>query len=67
MKEKHYIIILSIIIVILVSIIIGNTVAKYITSKTSTADINIASWQVLVNNTDVTSAATLNNLITPVF
>ena len=33
----------------------------------SNADINIARWQVLVNNEDVTSAATLNNVITPVF
>ena len=67
MKEKKYIIIMGIIIIILLSIIIGNTVAKYITSKSSDADINIARWQVLVNNTDITSAATLNNIITPVF
>ena len=67
MKEKKYIIIMGLVIIILLSIIIGNTVAKYITSKTGTTDINIASWQVLVNNTDVTSAATLNNVITPIF
>ena len=67
MKEKKYIIIMGIIIVILLSIIIGNNVAKYITSKSSVADINIASWQILVNNTDVTSAATLSNVITPTF
>ena len=58
---------MGIIIIILLSIIIGNTVAKYITSKSSNADINIARWQVLVNNTDVTSATSLNNIITPVF
>ena len=67
MKEKKYIIIMGIIIIVLLSIIIGNTVAKYITSKSSNADINIARWQVLVNNTDVTSAASLNNVIIPVF
>lgn len=58
---------MGIIIIVLLSIIIGNTVAKYITSKSSNADINIARWQVLVNNTDVTSAASLNNVIIPVF
>lgn len=67
MKEKKYIFILIAIIVILTSILIGNTVAKYITSASSNADMNIARWQVLVNNTDVTSAASLNNVITPVF
>ena len=67
MKEKKYIFILIAIIVILTSILIGNTVAKYITSASSNADMNIARWQVLVNNTDVTSAASLNNVITPIF
>ena len=67
MKEKKYIFILITIIIILTSILIGNTVAKYITSASSNADMNIARWQVLVNNTDITSAASLNNVITPVF
>ena len=67
MREKKYIFILITIIIILTSILIGNTVAKYITSASSNADMNIARWQVLVNNTDITSAASLNNVITPVF
>ena len=67
MNHKKIYIILIGIIVLLASIIIGNTVAKYITSASSNADINIARWQVLVNNEDVTSATTLNNIITPIF
>lgn len=67
MKEKKYIIISIIFIIIIASLIIGNTVAKYITSASSNADINIARWQVLVNNQDITSATTLNNVITPIF
>ena len=65
-NKKIYILLIGIII-LLTSIIIGNTVAKYITSASSNADINIARWQVLVNNQDITSATTLNNVITPVF
>ncbi len=67
MKNKRIYILLIGIIIILTSIIIGNTVAKYITNANSNADINIARWQVLVNNQDVTSSATLTNVITPVF
>lgn len=68
MKEKKYIIITLIIIIIIIeSAVIGNTIAKYITSANSNADINIARWKVLVNNQDVTSTATLNNVITPIF
>ena len=67
MNHKKIYILLIGIIILLASIIIGNTVAKYVTSTSSNADINIARWQVLVNNEDVTSAATLNNIITPVF
>ena len=67
MNHKKIYILLIGIIILLASVIIGNTVAKYITSASSNADINIARWQVLVNNEDVTSAATLNNIITPVF
>lgn len=67
MKNKGLYVLLISIIIALLSIIIGNTVAKYITNASSNADINIARWQVLVNNQDVTSAASLNNVITPVF
>ena len=67
MNHKKIYILLIGIIILLASVIIGNTVAKYVTSARSNADINIARWQVLVNNEDVTSAATLNNIITPVF
>ncbi len=67
MKNKKIYIILIGIVILLTSIIISNTVAKYITSTSSNADINIARWQVLVNNQDVTSANTLNNVITPIF
>jgi hypothetical protein len=67
MNHKKIYILLIGIIILLASIIIGNTVAKYVTSTSSNADINIARWQVLVNNEDITSAATLNNVITPVF
>ena len=67
MNHKKIYILLIGIIILLASVIIGNTVAKYVTSASSNADINIARWQVLVNNEDVTSAATLNNIITPVF
>ena len=67
MNHKKIYILLIGIIILLASVIIGNTVAKYVTSTSSNADINIARWQVLVNNEDVTSAATLNNIITPVF
>ena len=67
MKNKKIYILLISIIIILLSIIIRNTVAKYITSKSSDANMNIARWKILINNQDVTSASTLNNVITPIF
>ena len=51
----------------IIGLLLGNTYAKYITSISNNSDIGIARWNVLVNNTDVTSSGTLTNIITPIF
>ena len=47
--------------------VIKNTYAKYITSAAGDANIEIASWKILVNNQDVEENKELTNVITPVF
>ena len=48
-------------------VVMYSTYSKYITSISSDADMSIASWKILVNNQDITSGASLSNIITPVF
>lgn len=46
---------------------ISQTYAKYLETKTGDTDFNIAKWQILVNDKDITEATTMSSLITPVY
>ena len=44
-----------------------DTYAKYTSAVNETTDISIARWRILVNDFDIRSNSTTENLITPVF
>ena len=46
---------------------INQTYAKYLDKKDGDTDFNIAKWKITVNNKDITEAATMTSLITPVY
>ncbi len=46
---------------------IKETYAKYLESKNGDVDFTIASWHILLNNSDITDSATLSSLINPVY
>ncbi len=46
---------------------INQTYAKYLESKDGNTDFNIAKWKITVNNKDITQAATMTSIITPVY
>ena len=48
-------------------ITLQDTYAKYTSAVNETTDISIARWRILVNNYDIRSSSSTNNLITPVF
>ena len=48
-------------------ITLQDTYAKYTSAVNETTDISIARWRILVNNFDIRSNSSTNNLITPVF
>lgn len=46
---------------------IQQTYAKYIDTKDGTTDFTVAKWKILVNNQDITEAATMSSLINPIY
>lgn len=52
---------------ILSLLVIKSTYAKYITSASGDANIDIARWKILVNNQDVVENKELTSVITPIF
>ena len=66
MKNKIKIVILLILIVALVSTF-QETYSRYVSNATGNVTANIARWQVVVNNTDITSASSSNVTLTPTF
>lgn len=46
---------------------IQQTYAKYLDSKEGDTDFKVAQWKILVNNQDITEAATMSSLINPVY
>ena len=65
--RKQLLFCLSCLFFILSLSVIKNTYAKYITSASGDANIEIARWKILVNNQDVEENKELTNVITPVF
>ena len=46
---------------------IKQTYAKYIESKNGDAEFTVASWRILLNNSDITEGAEMSSLINPVY
>lgn len=46
---------------------ISQTYAKYISTAGARAQVNIAKWHILVNNTHITSGTNISNTIAPLF
>ena len=65
--KKKYIILSIILIMIVISFIIFQTYAKYITSITGDTETGIARWNIKINNTNIINGTELNNTITPTF
>lgn len=67
MKRKRFILILTFLSFMLCIFYIQETYAKYITSTSENASINVARWRILVNDKDIREGSTTNAVITPVF
>lgn len=65
--KKRLIILLSCVTVLLCILTIQNTYAKYLTVATSTTDLSIARWKILVNDQDIRNNSNISQVITPVF
>lgn len=68
MKLSKKIQILLLTIAILFCILtVADTYSKYLTSASSTSDISIARWRILVNNQDIRNNSDVSQVITPIF
>ena len=67
MKRKHFIYILAFLSFILCIFFIQESYAKYLTSTSENASINVARWRILVNNKDIREGNTADAVIVPVF
>lgn len=67
MKNKKIIFILLIISLSTSIIFVSQSYAKYLSSTSEEATIQIARWKILVNNKDIRDKSTINTIITPVF
>lgn len=67
MKRKNLIFILTFLSFILCIFFIQESYAKYITTTSENASINVARWRILVNDKDIREESTTNAIITPVF
>lgn len=65
--NKKILLLLSFIFLIISLSTIKNTYAKYITSASGDANIQIARWKILINNQDVVEQKEITNVITPIF
>ena len=46
---------------------VQQTYAKYLDTKEGDTDFSVAQWKILVNNQDITEAATMSSLIHPIY
>ena len=67
MKRKHFIYILAFLSFVLCIFFIQESYAKYLTSTSENASINVARWRILVNNKDIRDGNTADAVIVPVF
>lgn len=67
MKRKHFIYILAFLSFVLCIFFIQESYAKYLTSTSENASINVARWWILVNNKDIREGNTADAVIVPVF
>lgn len=67
MKKKHFIYILAFLSFVLCIFFIQESYAKYLTSTSENASINVARWRILVNNKDIREGNTADAVIVPVF
>lgn len=66
-EHRKLIFVLAIISLFISLFLVQNTYAKYQTTATGTANMQIARWKIKVNNQDITSNSTIANTITPIF
>ena len=67
MKRKHFIYILAFLSFVLCIFFIQESYAKYLTSTSENASINVARWRILGNNKDIREGNTADAVIVPVF
>lgn len=67
MKSRKTIFILLIISLSISTFFVSQSYAKYLSSASEEATIQIARWKILVNNKDIRDKSTVNTIITPVF
>ena len=65
--KKKYVIILLFISLCLCLFFIQDSFAKYLTSASETANMNIATWKIIVNNKDIRDNSSSSAIISPVF
>lgn len=65
--KKKYVIILLFISLCLCLFFIQDSFAKYLTSASETANMNIARWKIIVNNKDIRDNSSSSAIISPIF
>lgn len=66
-KIKKWQLIVAICALIICITQIQQTYAKYLDTKDGDTEFTVASWKILVNNQDITEAATMSSLIHPIY
>lgn len=67
MEKRHFVFILAFLSFVLCIFFIQESYAKYLTSTSEKASMNVARWRILVNNKDIREGSTANAVIAPVF
>lgn len=67
MEKRHFVFILAFLSFVLCIFFIQESYAKYLTSTSEKASMNVARWRILVNNKDIREGSTANTVIVPVF
>ena len=67
MEKRHFVFILAFLSFVLCIFFIQESYAKYLTSTSEKASMNVARWRILVNNKDIREGSTANAVIVPVF
>lgn len=65
--KKKYVIVLLFISFCLCLFFIQDSLAKYLTSASETANMSIARWKIIVNNKDIRDGSDSSTIISPVF